>query len=146
MMSLLIPGPRSPGNDIDVYLRPLVDELNELWSEGVETYDTFAGQTFRLHAAVLWTINDFPAYGNLSGWSTKGKLACPTCGIETCSLSLKHGRKTCYMGHRRFLPSDHSWRRKTMIFDGKQDHRPPPKELSGEDVIKQLSNIGDYIW
>ena len=141
MMSLLIPGPKSPGNDIDVYLRPLVDELNELWSQGVQTYDTFAEQTFRLHAAVLWTINDFPAYGNLSGWSTKGKLACPTCSTETCSLSLKHGKKTCYMGHRRFLPRDHSWRRKTVIFDGKQDHRPPPKELSAEDVLQQLSNI-----
>ena len=30
MLSLLIPGPRSPGNDIDVYLQPLVDELKDL--------------------------------------------------------------------------------------------------------------------
>jgi hypothetical protein len=27
MMPVLIQGPRQPGNDIDVYLRPLVDEL-----------------------------------------------------------------------------------------------------------------------
>ena len=27
----------------------------------------------------MWTINDFPAYGMLSGWSTHGKLACPYC-------------------------------------------------------------------
>ena len=27
MMSVLIQGPKQPGNDIDVYLRPLVDEL-----------------------------------------------------------------------------------------------------------------------
>ncbi len=33
IMSLLIPGPRSPGKDIDVYLRPLIDELKEYWEE-----------------------------------------------------------------------------------------------------------------
>lgn len=35
MMSLLIPGPKSPGKDIDAYLRPLVEELKELWDVGV---------------------------------------------------------------------------------------------------------------
>ena len=30
MLSLLIPGPKAPGNKIDVYLRPLVDDLQEL--------------------------------------------------------------------------------------------------------------------
>ena len=65
-MSLLIPRPRSPGNEIDVYLCPLIDKLKELWESGVKTYDKMAACTFNLHAAVIWTINDFPAYGNLS--------------------------------------------------------------------------------
>ena len=39
MLSLLIPGPHQPGNEIDIYLKPLVDELKELWEKGVETYD-----------------------------------------------------------------------------------------------------------
>ena len=30
-LSLLIPGPQAPGKDIDVYLRPLIEELKELW-------------------------------------------------------------------------------------------------------------------
>ena len=30
MLSLLIPSPIAPGNDIDIYLQPLIDELNEL--------------------------------------------------------------------------------------------------------------------
>ncbi|KAL6333794.1 hypothetical protein AAG906_028980 [Vitis piasezkii] len=77
MMSLLIPGPHSPGKEIDVYLRPLIDELKELWHDGIETYDVSIGQYFKMHAAILWTINDFPAYGMLSGWSTKGYMACP---------------------------------------------------------------------
>ncbi|KAL6327397.1 hypothetical protein AAG906_019710 [Vitis piasezkii] len=72
MMSLLIPGPHAPGKDIDIYLRPLVDELKELWHDGVHTFDMSSGDYFRMHACLLWTIHDFPAYGNLSGWSTKG--------------------------------------------------------------------------
>ena len=39
ILSLLIPWPRSPGNDIDVYLQLLIDELKLLWNSGVETYD-----------------------------------------------------------------------------------------------------------
>jgi hypothetical protein len=40
MMSVLIQGPKQSGNDIDVYLRPLVDELLLLWKEeGVRVWD-----------------------------------------------------------------------------------------------------------
>ena len=107
MMSLLIPGHRAPGFDIDVFLRPLIDELKELWKVGVETYDASNGQNFQLHAALLWTINDFPTYGNLSGWSTKGKLACPSCNEDASHQYLYHWKKTCYMGHHRFLSHNH---------------------------------------
>ncbi|PHU11680.1 26S protease regulatory subunit 7 [Capsicum chinense] len=62
MMSLLILGPQVPGKDIDIYLHPLIDELKELWSNGVEIFDTSTEESFKMHAAVLWTISDFPAY------------------------------------------------------------------------------------
>ncbi|CAN6552438.1 unnamed protein product [Malus baccata var. baccata] len=39
IMTLLIPGDKAPGREIDVYLRPLIDELKELWENGVPTYD-----------------------------------------------------------------------------------------------------------
>ena len=38
-MSLLIPSPMNPENDIDVYLQPLIEELKELWEKGIVTYD-----------------------------------------------------------------------------------------------------------
>ena len=66
-MSFLIPGPKGPGNDIDVYLRPLIDELNELCENGVNTYDVSTRLNFQLKAVVMWTINDFPAYDLTSG-------------------------------------------------------------------------------
>ena len=35
MMLMLIQGPKQPGNDIDVNLRPLVEELLHLWMKKV---------------------------------------------------------------------------------------------------------------
>ena len=78
-LALIIPGPKSPGRSLDVYLRPLIDELKLLWNEGVNTFDAWKKQNFIMKAVLLWTISDFPAYGMLSGWSTHGKLACPYC-------------------------------------------------------------------
>ena len=104
ILSLLIPKRKALGNKIDVYLRPLVDDLKELWNEGIKTYDASMHHSFKLHAALLWTINDFPAYANLSGWSTKEKLSCPICNENAESSYLKSSHKLCYMGHRQFLP------------------------------------------
>ena len=132
-MTLLIPGLKGLGNDIDVYLRPLIDELKTLWDNGVDTYDVSKSQNFQMKAAVMWTVNDFPAYANLFGWSTKGKLAYPCCNKGTSSRRLKNGSKLCYMGHKRFLPEDHLWQDQKMQFDRKIDKRTVPKR---QEVMK----------
>ncbi|XP_060213848.1 uncharacterized protein LOC132641015 [Lycium barbarum] len=139
LLSLLIPGPKGPGMNIDVFLQPLVDDLKTLWEGGIDTYDAFRKQHFKLCASLLWTINDFPAYGILSGWSTKGKLACPVCHVHTCSIYLKHGRKLCYMGHRRFLEKNHSYHLNKSSFDNTREERLAPEALSGDDVLAQLN-------
>ena len=59
MLSLLISSPHQPGNEIDIYLKPLVDKLNELWEEGVETYDAYSKEHFQMRATLLWTIHDY---------------------------------------------------------------------------------------
>ncbi|XXG79820.1 hypothetical protein AAC387_Pa09g0811 [Persea americana] len=46
MMSLLISRPQAPGKEIDVYMQPLIDELKELWEDGVLTYNASKGETF----------------------------------------------------------------------------------------------------
>ncbi|XP_004510005.1 uncharacterized protein [Cicer arietinum] len=145
LMSLLIPGPRSPGNAIDVYMQPLIEELKILWDVGVETYDISRNQSFQMRAALLWTVNDFPAYAMLSGWSTKGKFACPTCNHETSSTYLKHSRKMCYMGHRVFLDSNHVWRSNAISFDGKPEYRSPPSLLDTKRILKDLQDIPDVL-
>nr|XP_025625364.1 uncharacterized protein LOC112717592 [Arachis hypogaea] len=140
MLSLLIPVPQSPGKDIDVYLQPLIEDLKLLWEKGVETYDASKNETFQMRAALLWTINDFPACAMLSGWNTKGKLACPCCNKNTSSLQLKYSQKTVYMDHCVFLPMDHPWRTNTMSFNGKQELRPPPPVIEGPKIFEMLQN------
>ncbi|KAH7835951.1 hypothetical protein Vadar_031397 [Vaccinium darrowii] len=135
MLTLLIDGPKSPGNNIDVYLRLIVDELKELWNVGVDTYDALGNEMFKMRALLLWTINDFPALAMLSGWSTKGRLACPVCHVDTCSSWLDFGRKMCYLGHRRWLEEGHKFRFDRMSFDGKIELDTCPARLSGSEVL-----------
>jgi hypothetical protein len=66
-LTFIIPGPKNPKHKVGVYLQSLIDELNKLWSESVPTYDISKKQNFQLRAALLWTINNFSAYGMLSG-------------------------------------------------------------------------------
>ena len=141
LLSMLIPGPKSPGMDIDVYLRPLILELKELWEKGVTTWDAGTRKNFKLHALLLWTINDFPAYAMLSGWSTKGKFACPYCHKDTEYLWLKHGRKHCYMGHRCFLSLDHPWSNNKVGFNNKVKTREAHVPLIGAQVLEQFESF-----
>ena len=123
MMPVLISSPKQPGNDIDVYLRPLVEELLLLWrKEGVRMWDEYKQEDFNLRALLFVTINDWPALSNLSGQSNKGYRACTHCLEDTDSIWLTHYRKCVYMGHRRFLPVKHQVRRKERHFNGQADH------------------------
>ncbi|KAL6348316.1 hypothetical protein AAG906_005615 [Vitis piasezkii] len=136
-------GPRQPGNDIDVYLAPLLDDLKMLWDVGVECYDVHQQEVFTLRAVLLWTINDFPAYGNLFGCVVKGYFACPICGEDTFSHRLKHGKKNSYTGHRRFLPCNHPFRKQKKAFNGKQEFSSPPQPLSGEEILRKIDVISN---
>ena len=125
MMSLLIEGPTGPKQNIDVYLQPLIDELNKLWGSGFRTWDASMKQYFRMRANLMWTINDFPAYSILSGWSTSGYLACPSYADNTVSEYLYKSKKLCYMGHECF----------------REDPLPPSP--TGQDVLSSICDIND---
>ena len=78
MMPLLIPGPKQSGNDIDVYLKPLIEDLLLLWKcEGVHMWDAHAEDHFNLRALLFVTTNDWLALSNLSGQSNKGYRDAP---------------------------------------------------------------------
>ena len=83
----LISSSKQPRYDIDTYLTPLID-LKILWEDGVRCFDAYKEEYFTLRVVLLWTVNDFPAYGNLCGCSVKGFKVCPICGEETTSIRL----------------------------------------------------------
>jgi len=45
MLSMMISNPRQPGNDIDVYLKSLIDYLKLLWKKGIDVYDSYCQET-----------------------------------------------------------------------------------------------------
>ncbi|XP_016574119.2 uncharacterized protein LOC107871744 [Capsicum annuum] len=142
-LTCIISGPRNPKVLIDVYLQPLIDELNLLWHEGVEAYDVSMKQNFGLCATLMWTINDFSAYGMMSRWSTAGKLACPCCMEDTKVFTLKHGGKNSWFDcHHRFLPMQYEFRRNTSHFmKNKTDFEEPPPILSREEIWDRVRNL-----
>ncbi|GJU17520.1 hypothetical protein Tco_1145486 [Tanacetum coccineum] len=138
LTDVLIPGPKSPAKDIDVYLQPLIKELQELW-KGVWTKDAATGTYFEMKAALLWTINDFPARSSLSGWSGQGYYACPTCNEDTPSMAVKN--KIAYVGHRRFLKTNHPLRNKKKEFYGLKEPKPKPRKFSELDIQLQINKV-----
>ena len=142
-LTMVIPGPKDPGKMIDVYLQPLIAELNSLWHVGVTTYDISRKHNFNMRAMLMWTIGDFPAYGMLSGWMTAGHMACPICMERSKAFQLRYGRKTCFFDcHRQFLPQHHSYRRNKVNFlKNRVENSPPPPRLSGEQCWHRVKDI-----
>ncbi|XP_078167222.1 uncharacterized protein LOC144561985 [Carex rostrata] len=135
-------GPRQPENDIDVYLAPLIEDLQQLWRDGVRVWDAYGKEQFELRAMVFCTINDFPVYGNLSSYSTKGEKACPICEDDTQVLRLKNCKKNIFMGHRRFLPINHPYRKKKKKeFNGNTELGVARRPLDGKGVFLLVKNL-----
>jgi hypothetical protein len=148
MMGLLIPGPEVvTAANIDVYLSPLVEELRELWEEGVICYDAarWRGEVrFSLRAILLWCVHDFPAYAMLAGTTNKGYRACPVCGPDTHSRYSEHLSKVVYGGcHRRWLPPQHPFRYDTNIF-GTQEIEVAPAPMDAESHIRWAYLRSEY--
>jgi hypothetical protein len=56
MLTILVFGPKQPGDHIDVYLRPLVDDFKILWKPGLkEVWDEFMLEEFRMREEA-WKI------------------------------------------------------------------------------------------
>jgi hypothetical protein len=124
MMPVLIQGPKQPSNDIDMYLRPLVDELLQLWAEpGVRVWDEHKQEEFDLRALLFVTINDWSALSNISGQSNKGYNACTHCLDKIESIYLDKYRKNVYPYNHHFLPPKHPLKKKGKHFNGKAETR-----------------------
>jgi hypothetical protein len=138
----IIPGPDHPGTCLNVMLKPLIEELKELW-EGVKAYDYDQKQKFNIRVVYLWLVHDFRAYNIFLGWSCNGILTCPICMKDTSCVCLKFGGKISYFDCRRcFLPLDHPFRLDSDVFKKDNiDLEGPPRRLSSPEITDMLYNM-----
>jgi hypothetical protein len=93
----------------------------------------------------MWTINVFPAYGMLSGWSTHEKLACPYCMENNKAFTLTKGGKTSFFDcHCRFLPPNHRYINDFFVGRVEKDVASPC--LFGEELLDVVSEYGDIVF
>ena len=51
-------------------------------------------------------------------------------------------KKPDYLGHRRYLPRDHPWR-KSLDFDGETKDRDASKKFTLQEVLEELEKVKD---
>ena len=51
-----------------------------------------------------------------------------------------------YMSHKRYLTLGHVWRYDVDMFNGKEEYRLPPEELTGEEILEQLTHVRETIF
>lgn len=117
-LTLLIPSPNSPSQNIDVYLRPLVDDLKLLWEEGVYTWDALLRQNSKcglLYYGLSVTSLHMACYldgAHMGNWRVH---------IAWAKWNLfEYSRKaTCFDCHSRYLRLSHQfkWYCKTCTSD-----------------------------
>lgn len=87
----IIPGPREPSlEQINHFLRPLVDDLRVLWSTGIYLSQTAARSVGRLvRAAVILLVCDLPALRKVAGFAghRHNKFFCSFCNLPRTDIN-----------------------------------------------------------
>ena len=140
-LSLIIP--EHPGNNMGVFMEPVIDELVRAWEEGVWTYDRATKRNFKMHVWYHYSLHDFPAYGIFCGWCVHGKFPCPVCKAALKFIwLLKGGKYSSFDKHRQFLPLDHAFRRDIKNFTkGVVVIDPAPQMMTGAAVRAQIDAL-----
>ena len=120
----------------------MVDELKELWEEGVETCDAYSKEHFQMRATLLWTIHDYPGFGNVSEWRTKGYHSCYTCNDQPYLEALES--KIGFINDRAYLPMEHHWRH-SRLHNGLLEKRKRSLDLQVGKIQEQLDRMPNII-
>jgi Transposase family tnp2/Domain of unknown function (DUF4218) len=97
LAGLVIPGPKKP-EDLDSFLRPLVDELLEL-DKGVDAWDGHSMTPFNLKAWVTMVTGDGPALADAIGMKRPGNALRP---CRTCEIRAEMGKTHYYVPHSNY--------------------------------------------
>jgi hypothetical protein len=104
-------------------------------------------RTFTLRALVLWTIHDFPRYGNVGRFAHLGYVACPPCKPKLVGVhSIELGKYT-YSKARRWLPKGHPYRIEAMKahFDGQSVFRNKPMTVTIEKQLRRAVEMKAWL-
>ena len=97
-MSMLIEGPKQPGNEINLYLGLLKEELDTLWKTPANTWDAVEKEYFLMRAALLTMVHEYLGYEYLAGLVVHGFSGCIRCMDDTTYRQLDRDsglRKSC---------------------------------------------------
>jgi hypothetical protein len=61
--------------------------------------------------------------------------------FDKANMDKTREKKYCFMGHRRYLPMDHPFRRNKRTFDDKQKLKCAPEVTSGDEILRQLEGM-----
>jgi hypothetical protein len=95
-LALVIPGPKHSKNKINMFLRPLFEEMKELL-QGVDAYHGHLKCRFNLCFTYLWSIHDYLAYDIFAGRCVHDRLNCPICMEDSDSFKLQHDKKVIFI-------------------------------------------------
>ena len=100
----IIPGPNEPkASEMNSYLRPLVKELNALWTDGIQVFRP-SGESCSIFAALIATVCDIPATQKLMGFTGHNSSHCCWKCNEIFKYNESLGRvdfSGCNNGHLR---------------------------------------------
>ncbi|KAL0411219.1 UNVERIFIED_CONTAM: hypothetical protein Slati_3711600 [Sesamum latifolium] len=97
--------------------------------------------------ALMWTINDLPAYGMASGWSAASIIGCPIYIEDKQAFHLQHGRKACYFDwYKLFMSYDHLYKRNKKSFTkNRQEGKIARSRLKGDEIHHRVEQYGTAV-
>ncbi|GJV38645.1 retrovirus-related pol polyprotein from transposon TNT 1-94 [Tanacetum coccineum] len=68
-------------------------------------------------------------------------MVCVVCGKDTNCVRLSASSKQSYVGHRRYLPYNHPFRKQKKAFNGQQEFLLAPIPMTREQIYNEVQHI-----
>ena len=113
-----------------------------MFEKGVsDVWDEYKKEHVTIKGVLIATITDLLGRGSLSGEKTKGYTGCVECLDDTDAVNLPNNSKIVYMGHHRFLPKDHPYRRNKKSLNGAIEKWGQPKYYDGTEILEEVNKL-----
>ena len=135
-----IRGPKS----LNPHLTVLVDDLLGAYRKGITVCDSTRAYsdpdyTFQCRVILLYWTGDYPALALVSGTHSKMCHWCRMVSVHSPEIT-----RRCWCDYRRYLPSDHPWRRHGAFGAPETRPSPEPRNHPGyvADAVANINHRG----